>query len=71
MTALEWASVVLYMLACGYVGIDVLHSIYFLLFISQADCIAATSGLVYVFCHTGIGISHFVAVLAWPWYWMI
>lgn len=59
-----------YLIACAYIGIGVLHSIYFSLFISRADCIAATKGIVYLFCHTGIGISHFVSTLAWPWYWL-
>jgi hypothetical protein len=61
----------LYLLAGAYFGIGVLHSIYFSLFISRAGhCIAATKGIVYLFCHTGMGISHFVAVVGWPWYWL-
>ena len=54
----------------AYTGIGVLHSIYFSLFISRSDCIAATKGIVYFFCHTGMGISHFVTVVAWPWFWL-
>lgn len=68
--AMAGLQVGLYLLSCAYVAIGVLHSIYFSLFISRIDCIAATKGLVYVFCHTGIGISHIVAVLGWPWYWL-
>jgi hypothetical protein len=51
-------------------GIGVLHSVYFSLFISRSDCITATKGIVYFFCHTGMGISHFVTVVAWPWFWL-
>ena len=70
MFALKLGGVFLYFLAYAYVTICVLHSIYFQLFISRSDCIAATKGLVYVFCRTGIGISHLVACVAWPWYWL-
>lgn len=60
---------ILYLTAVAYMCIGVLHSIYFSLFVSRSDCIAATKGLVYLFCHTGMGLSHFVAVIAWPWFW--
>ena len=70
MLALKLSSVLLYFIASAYVGIGVLHSVYFSLFISRADCTAATEGIVYLFCHTGMGISHFVAVVAWPWFWL-
>ncbi|MBB4377061.1 hypothetical protein [Bradyrhizobium sp. SBR1B] len=50
--------------------LGVLHSIYFSLFISRADCIVASKGMVYFFCHAGMGISHFVAVIAWPSFWL-
>jgi hypothetical protein len=70
MLALKLSGVLLYFIAIAYVGIGVLHSLYFQFFISRADCIAATKGIVYLFCHTGMGISHFVAVVAWPWFWI-
>jgi hypothetical protein len=70
MFALNAGGAILYLIAVAYMGIGVLHSIYFSLFISRADCIAATKGIVYLFCHTGMGISHFVAVVAWPWFWL-
>ena len=70
MLALKLGSVLLYFIAIAYVSIGVLHSIYFQLFISRSDCIAATKGIVYLFCHTDMGISHFVAVVAWPWFWL-
>jgi hypothetical protein len=70
MFALNTGGAILYLIAVAYTGIGILHSIYFSLFISRADCIAATRGIVYLFCHTGMGISHFVAVVAWPWFWL-
>jgi hypothetical protein len=68
--ALNLVGALLYFTAIAYFSIGVLHSVYFQFFISRADCIAATEGIVYLFCHTGIGISHFVAVVAWPWFWL-
>ena len=70
MFALKLGAGLLYLVAVAYCFIGVLHSIYFQFFISRSDCIAATKGIVYLFCHTGIGISHLVAVVAWPWYWL-
>ena len=70
MFALKLGGLLLYFVAYAYVIVGALHSIYFQFFISRSDCIAATKGLVYVFCHTGIGISHLVACIAWPWYWV-
>lgn len=70
MLALKLSGAALYFLAVGYICIGVLHSIYFQLFVSRSDCIAATKGIVYVYCNTGIGISHFVACVAWPWFWL-
>jgi hypothetical protein len=68
MCALNAGGAILYLIAVAYMGIGVLHSIYFSLFIIRSDCIAATKGIVYLLCHTGIGISHFVVVVAWPWF---
>jgi hypothetical protein len=70
MLALKVSGVLLYFVAIAYIGVGVLHSAYFQFFISRADCIAATKGIVYLFCHTGMGISHFVAIVAWPWFWL-
>jgi hypothetical protein len=70
MLALKLGGVLIYFIVGVYFVIGVLHSIYFQLFISRSDCIAATKGVVYLFCHTGMGISHFVAVVAWPWFWL-
>ena len=52
-----------------YIAIGFLHSIAFSFLISRNDCINAT-GLVNVFCNTGVGISHAAIVLLWPWYWL-
>jgi hypothetical protein len=52
-----------------YIIIGALHSIAFSLFVSRATCATTTQSLVYIFCHTGTGISHLVTVLGWPWYW--
>jgi hypothetical protein len=70
MLALKLSGVLLYFIAAAYLVTGVLHSIYFQLVISRSDCIAATKGIVYLFCHTGMGVSHFVAVVAWPWFWI-
>jgi hypothetical protein len=61
---------VLYGLFVTYIFVGVAHSIWFSLFISRSACAAATNGMIYVFCNAGIGISHFVAVVGWPWYWL-
>jgi hypothetical protein len=59
----------LYLVACGYLLIGVIHSILFSLFISRSDCLTP-KGLVAIFCNTGMGISHFVVTLGWPFYWL-
>jgi hypothetical protein len=61
---------ILYGLLTIYLFVGVAHSILFSLLISRSTCAAATEGIIYVFCNTGMGISHFVAVVAWPWYWL-
>jgi hypothetical protein len=70
MLAPKLSGVLLYLFAAAYVGVGVLHSLYFQFFISRADYIATTKGIVYLFCYTGMGISHFVGVVAWPWCWL-
>jgi hypothetical protein len=60
---------VLCTIAAIYIGIGAIHSIYFNWFISRADCISPKNTIVYIFCNTGMGISHFVAVLGWPFYY--
>ena len=60
---------VLKMIGGAYLLIGFLHSIAFSFLITRTDCIAPT-GLVNVFCNTGVGISHAVIVLLWPWYWI-
>jgi hypothetical protein len=61
---------ILYGLLVTYFVVGVAHSIWFSLFISRSACAAAADGIVYIFCNTGMGISHFVTVVAWPWYWL-
>lgn len=53
-----------------YVIIGALHSVLFSLAISRADCVAPTKWIVSVFCNTGTGTSHFIAVVGWPLYWL-
>jgi hypothetical protein len=53
-----------------YVMLGVLHSIAFTLFVSRVTCATTTKTLVSIFCNTGMGISHFIIVLGWPWYWL-
>ncbi|WP_186294432.1 hypothetical protein [Bradyrhizobium guangdongense] len=50
--------------------IGALHSIAFSFFVSRVTCATTTKTIISIFCNTGIGISHLVAVLAWPWYWL-
>ncbi|MGL5164717.1 MAG: hypothetical protein ACRC9K_02375 [Afipia sp.] len=52
----------------AYILIGVVHSVLFSLFVSRTDCLAPR-GLVAIFCNTGIGISHLVVTLGWPFYW--
>ncbi|WP_194469045.1 hypothetical protein [Bradyrhizobium sp. CCBAU 51753] len=54
----------------GYVFIGVLHSIAFSLFVSRVTCVTTTKTIISIFCNTGLGISHLVAVLGWPFYWL-
>jgi hypothetical protein len=63
------AKSILLAIASVYVIIGALHSILFSLFISRSDCINP-KGLVSVFCNTGMGISHLVVTLGWPFYWV-
>lgn len=63
------AASALYLLAMAYVIIGAIHSVLFSLLISRSDCIAP-KGLVAVFCNTGMGISHLVVTLGWPFYWL-
>jgi hypothetical protein len=53
-----------------YVMIGVLHSIAFSLFVSRMTCATTTKTIISIFCNTGMGISHLVAVIGWPWYWL-
>ncbi|WP_315772309.1 MULTISPECIES: hypothetical protein [unclassified Bradyrhizobium] len=50
--------------------IGVLHSIAFSLFISRVTCATSTKAIISIFCNTGIGISHLVVAIGWPWYWL-
>ena len=52
-----------------YLAIGVVHSIILEFVVSRADCAADPHGLIYMFCNTGVGISHLVIVLGWPLYW--
>jgi hypothetical protein len=53
-----------------YVIIGAFHSIAFSLFVSRVTCATTTKTLISIFCNTGMGVAHFVAVLGWPWYWL-
>lgn len=53
-----------------YVMIGVLHSIAFSVFVSRVTCATTTKTIISIFCNTGMGISHLVAVIGWPWYWL-
>jgi hypothetical protein len=65
-----WFSGGMTALATVYMIIGVFHSIAFSLFVSRATCATTTKSLVYIFCNTGMGISHFITVIGWPWYWL-
>jgi hypothetical protein len=52
-----------------YVAIGAFHSIAFSLFVSRVTCATTTKALISIFCNSGMGIAHLVAVLGWPWYW--
>jgi hypothetical protein len=69
-SSLTWLSGGIRAIATVYIILGVLHSIAFSLFVSRAICAATTQSLVYIFCNTGMGISHFVTVVGWPWYWL-
>jgi hypothetical protein len=69
-SSFAWLSGGIKAIATVYVILGVLHSIAFSLFVSRATCATTTQSLVYIFCHTGMGISHFVTVVGWPWYWL-
>jgi hypothetical protein len=68
-SSLTWLSGGIRTIATVYIILGVLHSIAFSLFVSRATCATTTQSLVYIFCNTGMGISHFVTVVGWPWYW--
>jgi len=66
---LTMAKTILAAIATVYVIIGALHSVFFSFFISRSDCISPR-GLVSVFCNTGMGLSHLVVTLGWPFYWL-
>jgi hypothetical protein len=49
--------------------IGILHSVYFSWSISRVDCIGPKNIMIYLFCKSGMGISHSVAVVGWPLYY--
>jgi hypothetical protein len=57
-------------IATVHIMLGIPHSIAFSLIVSRATCATTTQSLVYIFCNTGMGISLFVIVVAWPWYWL-
>jgi hypothetical protein len=59
----------LYAFVAIYIFIGAFHSAFFSLYISRAHCLSPKNMIVYVFCNTGMGISHLVAVLGWPLYY--
>jgi hypothetical protein len=65
-----WSSGGIRAIFAVYVLLGVLHSIAFTLFVSRVTCATTTKTLVSIFCNTGMGISHFITVLGWPWYWL-
>jgi hypothetical protein len=67
---MQGAKTILVLVGALYIGIGFLHSIAFSFMISRNDCIASTNFVVGVFCDTGVGISHFVAMILWPFYWV-
>ena len=58
------------LIAGAYLATGVVHSIWFEFAVSRTDCAADPEGLVYIFCNTGLGISHAVIVIGWPLYWL-
>lgn len=59
----------LQLIAFLYFAIGTIHLILFSLLISRLDCLSGT-GLVATYCNTGEGISHFVVIVGWPFYWL-
>lgn len=57
------------LLAFLYVVIGALHSVAFDFIISPTACLKA-KGLVWVYCYSGLGVSHLVITLGWPLYWL-
>jgi hypothetical protein len=66
---LQAVKVALYAIITIYVIIGAFHSVFFSLYISRAHCLAPKNMMVNVFCNTGMGFSHFVAVVGWPFYY--
>ena len=64
------AKSILILVGSLYIGIGFLHSIAFSVMISRKDCIESTNFVIGVFCDTGVGISHAVIMLLWPFYWV-
>lgn len=61
------ASAIIVLQAVGgiYIIVGFLHSLYFDFFMSRSDCLTA-EGILSIYCNTGVGISHAVVVLGWP-----
>ena len=64
---------------CGMTAIKVIGAVYVVMgfvsaliiwaTVSRNDCIDAT-GVLGIYCNTGIGISHAVSILLWPFFWL-
>jgi hypothetical protein len=52
-----------------YIFIGFINSMYLWATVGISSC-AAASGILNFYCNSGKGISHFVAIAGWPFFWL-
>ena len=52
-----------------YIAVGVLNSLYLWATVSMSACSLA-SGILLIYCNTGLGLSHAVSILLWPLFWL-
>src|SRR5690606_25309946 len=51
-----------------YIGIGALNSLFVSATVGINKCAVAT-GVVSLYCNTGVGFSHFISTILWPLFW--
>lgn len=68
LSSIEQQKFALYLRLGTYIGIGVLNSVYLSL-MARGNCIYP-SGIFWLWCETGGGLAHAIAIIAWPAFWL-